>query len=360
MILIGDIASPTRETTNQLETVIDKCNTIFRNKRVICNFEGLISEHAVNLSNKPLLYNHPLVPRVINTGLIPVLCMANNHILDLPEAFKSTIDYLSKEGALHCGAGISSADASARLVFFESNKKIVLINACWDFLLYNQSNPSKGVFVAEINETKLVDEVVRTKQAEVNASIIVFLHWNLDLEILPFPMHRKLSRALIDAGADLIVGSHSHCVQGGEKYRGKYIIYGLGNFFIPHGIFAQGKVTYPDFARTELLFEWDPIENNGVCHWFEYHNSGSGHDLLYKISEKFEDSLMLKQYSPYQGMTNREYYKYFKANRRKRFFIPIYRNHKSRVQNRLKTLFLKNRARFAYLLARLNLIKWQS
>jgi len=360
LIFTGDIAAPSRNLAGQLGNIFVRYHSVFGQQRIICNFEGLISERFLSSDSHPVLCNHPLVPDVLSQGVEPVLCLANNHTLDLPEEFDNSLDTFRKSNVLICGAGRSAKDTYDHLCFPESGKRIILINACWDFLLYKQPNPSQGVFVAEIDEGRLINDVLRIKKLDEQSIVILFFHWSLDLEILPFPSYRTLSHALIDAGADLIIGSHSHCVQGGEKYRDKYILYGLGNFFMPGGIFAGGKIRYPEFARTGLVFEWDPLQNNGICHWFESQDSQSGHDLLYKRSERFEDSIILKQYSPYQNMSDKEYLKYFRANRRKRFFIPIYKNHRSIVQNKLKTLFLKNRARFAYLLARLNLIKWQS
>ncbi len=360
MIFTGDIAAPSRDLAGQLEKILVRYHSVFGQKRIICNFEGLISERVTGSDSHPVLCNHPLVPVVLSQGVEPVLCLANNHTLDLPQDFDKSADTFYKANVLFCGAGKTVNETYDPLRFTESGKRLVLINACWDFLLYKQKNPSQGVFVAELDEDRLINEVFSIKKSDENAVVILFLHWSLDLEILPFPLYRTLSHALIDAGADLIIGSHSHCVQGGEKYRDKYILYGLGNFFMPGGIFAGGKIRYPEFARTGLVFEWDPVQNDGICHWFESQDSQSGHDLLYKRSERFEDSVILKQYSPYQNMSDKDYLQYFRANRRKRFLIPIYKNHKSKVQNRFKSLFLKNRARFAYLLARLNLIKWQN
>lgn len=360
MIFIGDIAAPSQSLARQLGDVFVRYHSVFGQQRIICNFEGLISDRISNSYTSPVLCNHPLVLNVLSQGVDPVLCLANNHTLDLPEKYEDSVVSFHKANVLFCGAGNSARDASEPLIFFESGKRCILINACWDFLLYKQPNPSKGVFVAEIDEKKLINDVFSIKKSYEDSFVILFFHWSLDLEILPFPLYRTLSHSLIDAGADLIIGSHSHCVQGGEKYRDKYIIYGLGNFFMPGGIFAGGKIRYPEFARTELVFEWNPVQNNGICHWFESQDSQTGHDLQYKGSERFEDSEILMQYSPYQKMTDEDFLKYFKANRRKRFFIPIYKDHRSIVQNRLRTIFLKYRARFAYLLACLNLIKWQN
>ena len=75
---------------------------------------------------------------------------------------------------------------------------------------------------------------------------------------------------LIDNGASLIVGGHSHCVQGGESYKDGHIVYGLGNFFIPNSTYANGKLNFPAMSNLELVIEWSIKSNTILCHWFEY------------------------------------------------------------------------------------------
>ncbi len=60
--------------------------------------------------------------------------------------------------------------------------------------------------------------------------LVVFNHWGRDDESSVLPLQRRLGRALIDAGADLVAGAHTHVLQPEEWYRGKLIFYGLGNF----------------------------------------------------------------------------------------------------------------------------------
>ena len=60
--------------------------------------------------------------------------------------------------------------------------------------------------------------------------VIVFTHWGQEKETVPDEVQVELGHAAIDAGADLVVGSHPHVIQGYEKYHGRYIVYSLGNF----------------------------------------------------------------------------------------------------------------------------------
>jgi poly-gamma-glutamate synthesis protein (capsule biosynthesis protein) len=186
------------------------------------------------------------------------------------------------------------------------------------------------------------------------------MHWSFVLDILPFPMYRQFSKDLIDIGVNAVIGCHSHCVQGGEKYKNGYIVNGLGNFFFPYNVFVNGSLTFPDFAKKELVFELDFATNKATCHWFDYNNNNQTHELNYIVSETFETSLELKTYSPYFQMTKSEYYNFFKSNRRKKFLILIYRSFKDYLLNNLYTNHLKLRGQFARSLAKRRLIKWQS
>jgi len=149
-------------------------------------------------------------------------------------------------------------------------------------------------------------------------------------------------------------------VQGGEKYKNGFIIYGLGNFFIPYNQFIEGRLIYPEFSSVELALEWDPLTNIATCHWFRYVNVGDEHSLIRYESETFEKSERLKQYSPFAGMNDEVYLDYFRKNRRKRMLIPIFKDYRNRGINSLYTYLLKIRVRNARLLAGLNLINWQN
>lgn len=360
MIFIGDIASPDAINSGHLKNALSENHRVFSGKRLVCNLEGLIYDALKPASNEPVLYNHPSILEVLNQDYRTVFCLSNNHILDLPGQFESTISLIKKEGLLYCGAGRNMMEAEQPAVFFEGDRTVVLFNACWDFLLYNHKNPRSGIYVAELKEEGLLKKIREHKKASPESYIIVYPHWSLDLEMLPYPMYRQFSRDLIDAGANVIIGSHSHCVQGGERYKNGYIIYGLGNFFIPNYVFADHNLAFPDFARIQLAFEWNIHSNDAVCHWFEYRNTNHEDTLIYLESARFDESARFRTYSGFQGMNDKEYLAYFKKNRRKSFLIPVYTDYRKRLKNKLFTFILKMRARFAHFLAKLNLIKWQN
>ena len=358
MIIAGDIAVPSLYYCQGLREVLTTYSNVFYNKTLICNFEGLLKESIVK-SNEPVLNNHPSVLELLKERGDVVLCLANNHVLDLSESFAETINAAQKHKIFVLGAGNSIEESEKPAVFFENGRKVIVYNACWDFLLYNHRNPSNNVYVSVINEKKLIENIAKCRIINSGASIVVFLHWNFDLEYLPFPMHRQFARDLIDGGADLVVGTHSHCIQGGEQYKHGFIVYGLGNFYIPNNEFASGNLRFPQYANNELVLEWDAINERTICHWFETPEVESKPNLLYVGQENFVESEKLLSYSPFRGMSDDEYLGYFTKFRRKKLFIPVYEDYRKQKTNYMKTFFLKKRAYIGRTLAKIKIINWE-
>jgi poly-gamma-glutamate synthesis protein (capsule biosynthesis protein) len=360
MIVVGDIASPNVACSADLEEIFVQHKNIFENHALVCNFEGILCDDIAPNTNTPVLYNHSSVLNVLVAANTKAVGLANNHTLDLPAYFENTVRQLKHHNIVFTGAGTSKKDAVQSTSFFDGETEIILFNYCWDFLLYHQKNPTRGIYIAEIEIEQLLKDIAAAKHTKPAAKVVVYLHWSFDLEILPFPMYRQMAMSMIDAGVNTVIGTHSHCVQGGEKYKDGYIVYSLGNFFLPYNTFANGKLSFPEMSRLELAFQWDPVTNEAQCHWFYYDNSDGHHRLVLKESAEFEKSVLLKKYSPYPSLSKTEYVDYYKKNRRKKILIPVYKDYNDIFKNSLYTAFLKNRGRFARMLAKMKMRKWQS
>lgn len=360
MIFGGDIACPSVALGEHLDAVFINNKNVFDGKNKYFNLEGLVADDITTNTVSPIVFNHSSVISVLNNHRTLGVSLANNHTLDIPQYFHNTQCHLEQNNIFFSGAGLSVDEAQKVVELNEDGIEISIFNYCWDFLLYHQKNPTNGLYISEISESEIIEDIIKYKHNFPNRKLVVYVHWSFDLEILPFPMHRQFSKDLIDIGVSAVIGCHSHCVQGGEKYKNGYIIYGLGNFFFPYNVFVNGTLTFPDFAKRELVFELDFANDNATCHWFDYNFNKNSHELKFISSESFETSIELKRYSPYSQMTQNEYYKFFKSNRRKKFLIPIFRSYKDYLLNNLYTNYLKLRGRFARNLAKRKLIKWQS
>jgi poly-gamma-glutamate synthesis protein (capsule biosynthesis protein) len=72
------------------------------------------------------------------------------------------------------------------------------------------------------------------------------MHWGIELDAIPYERQTSVARALVDAGADVVIGAHPHVVQSFEYYNGKPIIYSIGNFLF--------NANNPDIAVVFLRF----------------------------------------------------------------------------------------------------------
>lgn len=359
MIFVGDIASPSKECSDVLFDMFKRENSLFGNNNLVLNLEGLLCDKDVNTAT-PVLFNHTSVIEPLRIAQTKMVTLANNHTLDLPESFQLTSDLLAKNKIAFCGAGMSKRAAEKPEHVVLEGVECSFFGFCWDVMMQHQTNPSKGLHVATIKEKSMLSAVASERKNKPQNKIILLLHWNLDLEIIPFPLHREFGRALIDAGADAVIGSHSHCVQGGEKYKNGVILYGLGNFFMPWYTYINKTIHFPDFTRISLALEWNIATNVFTCHWFKYTYENETHVLDRIASEKFEDSEMLKHYTPYNGLDSDKYYSYYIKNRRKGSLMPIYKSHKHVLMNMVYDVYLKNRIRFARFLAKRKLRSWNN
>ena len=92
--------------------------------------------------------------------------------------------------------------------------------------------------------------------------VIPFLHWGEQFESKPTEGQRRLARALLDAGANAVVGSHPHVVQGAETYKGRPIIYSLGDFIFD---FEDPAKAVPE-AQTGWILQLK-VNKSGIVAW---------------------------------------------------------------------------------------------
>jgi poly-gamma-glutamate synthesis protein (capsule biosynthesis protein) len=179
------------------------------------------------------------------------------------------------------------------------------------------------------------------------------MHWDYEGELYPQPMHRQLAFAAIEAGAGAVVGGHPHCVQGIEIHRGSPIVYSLGNWLLAWGSYWGGQLTYPDFMRRELAFEWAPESGDMRCHWYDY--DPATHGLRAVGSEPPEQSAAVCDLTPFAGMDAATYRSWFRANRRKRRWLPVYDDTDTPAVAACKDTFVMTRQRAIDTMVRLGL-----
>lgn len=145
------------------------------------------------------------------------------------------------------------------------------------------------------------------------------MHWNYDLEKWIMPMHRNISRDLIDLGVAGVVGCHSHCPQGAEFYKGKPIAYGLGNFYLPSNCYFNGKLVFPSFSKETYALKVNDDENRIL--WF---NTDKNDEIVSFVQEESMRGPKISELSLFKTMSTEQYISFFKKHRSKKFLVPVY------------------------------------
>ena len=169
-------------------------------------------------------------PRAVSVlkGRFDALAVANNHSGDYGKAaFLETLSHLDAAGIRHFGGGVDLSSAHEPLWIERKGLRIAVLS-------YNEFKPRSfeagpnwpGIAWSE--DSQVVSDIRAARAAGADL-IIPFMHWGWELETTG-ERQRQLARTMIDAGADLIVGGHPHVTQVAEYYRGKLIVYSLGNF----------------------------------------------------------------------------------------------------------------------------------
>ncbi len=165
-----------------------------------------------------------------------ILNLANNHILDYYDTgLFDTLDILDKNSIKHIGAG-KNIDEARKPVIIEKNGLKIGFLAYTDMadaeykgnppLRFEAGASKAGVAPKNIDYIK---EDITKLRPSVDI-IIVSLHWGIEYETTLYPGQQDFAHNIMDMGADMILGHHPHHIKGIEIYKGKPIVYSLGNF----------------------------------------------------------------------------------------------------------------------------------
>jgi poly-gamma-glutamate synthesis protein (capsule biosynthesis protein) len=281
IVAVGDI-QPNRERPETLfEAVADEF--AWGDLRY-CQLECTISDKGV-LRTDVRNPAHRVPPRNIGalTSVgVNVVSYAGNNNLDYGiEAFQDTLARLRENGIAYVGAGNTLAEACAPLYTTVNGTRVAWVNFCsilrdgfeattrrpgiaplkvktfYEPLenIYEQpGTPSRTVTIADHHDLDTAMQQIRTARAEADVVIGCF-HWGVHFTHDLAMYQADVGYAAIDNGCDLILGTHPHCLQAVDVYKGKYIFYSLGNF-----AFEQPESFAQDGVREYLSFYGIPLE----------------------------------------------------------------------------------------------------
>jgi poly-gamma-glutamate synthesis protein (capsule biosynthesis protein) len=281
---------------------------------------GTRIEKTVNLRSSP-----DRAAELATLG-IDAVTLANNHMLDWGHAgLFDTIAALDAAGIPHVGAGATCAEAlqphfaevnGVRFAFIgvaatlppgfaagDDRPGIAPIHVSFSFeidpnLMSEQPGTAPWVHTtARSQDVERVTNLITAAKRTVD-HVVVAVHWGLTRRrVTPFQgmiaeYQGPLGRAFIDAGADLVIGNHSHNLHGIEVYRGRPIFYSLGNFIFTHiqdYMEPESLIVVADFRDGELSVELVPllVHEDGFPRVVDGAERQQVLDLLHARSEQF-------------------------------------------------------------------------
>jgi poly-gamma-glutamate capsule biosynthesis protein CapA/YwtB (metallophosphatase superfamily) len=168
----------------------------------------------------------------IKSAGIDAVSMANNHGVDYGAVgLKDTLAAKKTSPIPIVGIGKDEDEAFAPAILEAKGLKVAVFGASEVFemtLARYSAGPGKGG-IASASPVSRIRSAVSAAAAKYDV-VVVFLHWGLDYQACPDQLSAQTARALEDAGADIIVGGHSHRVNGAGWLGRSYVDYGFGNF----------------------------------------------------------------------------------------------------------------------------------
>ena len=203
----------------------------------IANFEGTLTD-SDEREDKTFAFKAPAsYASILTGGSVEAVNTANNHSHDYGEqSFNDTLAALDDAGIVHFGY-----DETA--VMDVKGLKVGLVGI---YELYDHLE----------REQQLKDNIAKVK-ADGAQLIVVIFHWGNETETVPDSNQTTLGRIAIDEGADLVCGHHPHVLQGIETYKGRNIVYSLGNF-------CFGGNSSPSDMDTMIYQQTFTIDADGV------------------------------------------------------------------------------------------------
>jgi poly-gamma-glutamate synthesis protein (capsule biosynthesis protein) len=222
----------------------------------IANFESPVTERGTEQQKEYTYRTSPKALPAFTEAGFDIVNLANNHVMDYgEEGLLDTLTYLSKSGVQTVGAGHDADEAFKPVIVSKNGIRVA-------FLGFSHVVPT-GSWKAGIHHPGVADTYAEKrpleaiKQAKSMADMVVVLvHWGVERKDKPEAWQTKLGHHYIDAGADLVIGSHPHVLQGFENYKGKWIAYSLGNF-----IFTTNNVP----ATLETIILDASCSKTGAC-----------------------------------------------------------------------------------------------
>jgi len=210
----------------------------------LVNFEGTLTTTKSATKNSFSFAAPPEYVQVLTSGNVEAVSLENNHVMDHGrQGYEDTCAVLHGAGILysgHLGSAIYTTETGVDI----------------GMLSYQTFN---GNYANIYDAIEGDIQMLRDAGCEL---VIVSYHWGEEKDYVPNERQVPLGRTTIDAGADLVIGHHSHRINPIEEYKGKYICYSLGNFSFAGNTRPDDMDTYI-FQQRFRVYPDGVVENEG-------------------------------------------------------------------------------------------------
>lgn len=196
---------------------------------------------------------------------VDIASLANNHSLDYgKDALTDTFSTLDLAGIMYAGAGETIERAKQIQTVTINGKKygFIAVSRVVPEVSWKVEVSAPGVFSC-YDDTQLI-EVIKEAREECDY-VAVFVHWGVERNSYPEDYQRNIAKDCIDAGADAVIGAHSHCLQSIEYIDGKPVFYSLGNFIFSYNIDMSAVLEVTINPNQAITYRMVPVYTaNGV------------------------------------------------------------------------------------------------
>ncbi len=238
----------------------------------ICNLECVISDKG-SIEHKNYVFKGPDKALPLLKKHFTAVSLANNHTLDYgTEGFVGELEKLETAAIPYFGGGRTLHTARQPLVLNRKGYRVAFLGYNgFGMRHYSATETTAGVAPLQI---ELIEADIKNAREKYKADFVIpYLHWGPELVARPEEWQRKLARQMIDAGASAVIGAHPHVTQTVETYRGKPIVYSLGNFvfdYFPNDpqvwIGWLAKLTLSKTGDVDLELVAFDIDHQGIPH----------------------------------------------------------------------------------------------
>ncbi|MCX7882578.1 MAG: CapA family protein [Brevinematales bacterium] len=206
----------------------------------LVNLETTVATNGSPQTKTHVFRSPPEVLHWLTNAGVDVVSLANNHAMDYgAEALLEMREHLRQYGIRFAGAGKNWEEAIQPVIVTQKGMTVGIVCAGFqkpEHLVATEKRPG----TAGLRWKKIVPMVKKLRR-EVDY-LIFFVHWGWEYVVSPLEKEQVSNAyAVIEAGADVIVGHHPHILQAIEVYRGRPILYSVGNFVFPQWNIAQAR-----------------------------------------------------------------------------------------------------------------------